>query len=368
MGCSSEFGKIAWLPLVIYGSSFLRYIAADNGCELDDGFVIVADNEIQARRFVTEYIQKNGDNDCLIKSWKKRREYPENYCCGFLVLKKYITLEEADDFLSEKDFLPIVICGGLFPDCLKSNRYIFRLREADLESIATQTFAMEIKKFRTYVIGNVEEVCRIFEEQKTSIARMKYSGAREQRSIYNFLLAVGAVYVGYWRRTHTEKEATEFFNAYVREMQKRLAHMPEFAGGDVLSEMLASLVWEYLYKIQNIVVADIEKMDEEVEAAIREQRVILYDEKFYYFPPALLMKICDPLLQTASETDLKRRLREKKIIYCNSADYTVKKTIVNVYGMPERKRFFWTYKDAMLSPDNLRLEDIYCQGEKEEAQ
>ena len=66
MGGNNKVGEITWLLRVIYGGSFLRYIVADYGCMLDNGFVIVADNEIQARQFVAEYIRKNGNNDRLI--------------------------------------------------------------------------------------------------------------------------------------------------------------------------------------------------------------------------------------------------------------------------------------------------------------
>ena len=278
------------------------------------------------------------------------------------MVKKYITLEEADDFLAEPTFLPIAICGGLCPEWLKSNHYIFRLNKGDLEGVTTQAFATEIKKFRTYIVENVEEVCRIL-EQETSIARSEYSGPEELRRIYNFLEAVGAVYAGYWRKTHTEKEVIEFFNVYMQETLKRIAYIPEFAGGEVLSEMIAALIWDYLSRTTDIVVADIEKIDEEVMLALKDQKALLYDGKFYYFATRLFICICEPLLQTASETDLKRRLREENIIYCNSSDYTVKKTIVNVYGIPERPRFFWVYKDSISSPENLRLEDVYCQEE-----
>ena len=142
----------------------------------------------------------------------------------------------------------------------------------------------------------------------------------------------------------------------------------EFASGMELLEILSSLVWGNLYDNEDIFVADIEKINIAIYDALRENSAVLFDEKFYYFPPKLLINICQPLLETASEPELKRRLRDEGIIYCNSADYTVKKEIVNVYGAKERPRFILVKKEALLSLDNLMLEDVFAirnEGEKE---
>ena len=93
---------------------------------------------------------------------------------------------------------------------------------------------------------------------------------------------------------------------------------------------------------------------------------MLFDEAYYYFPVNLLTRICEPLLQTCSMPQLKRQLREESIIHCNSADYTVKKEVVLVYGVKETQRFIWVYKDKLLSPDNLRLEDVFANDENDE--
>lgn len=86
----------------------------------------------------------------------------------------------------------------------------------------------------------------------------------------------------------------------------------------------------------------------------------MYNDHYYFLPPHLFMEICEPLLQTASEPEVKRNLKEVGILHCNSADYSVKKDIVNVFGAKERIRMFWLCKEMLEFPDNLRLEDAFA--------
>ena len=74
------------------------------------------------------------------------------------------------------------------------------------------------------------------------------------------------------------------------------------------------------------------------------------------------MEICKPLLATMSETELKKRLKSEGIIKCDSADYTSKKTICSEYDQKERIRLLWVYKEKILSPDNLQLEDVFTKN------
>lgn len=81
-------GEIEWLPLTIYGASFLRFIFEEYNCGLGEGIVMMADDEKQARQFIEEYCKRTTDNGCKISKWNQRSEHLENYCCGFLNMQK----------------------------------------------------------------------------------------------------------------------------------------------------------------------------------------------------------------------------------------------------------------------------------------
>ena len=365
MGGYCRESKIAWTPLVIFGSSFLRPILKDMNYHLDEGIVLVADDEMQAREFLSEYCRKTKGNGVEISSWKKRRKCPNNFGCGFLQMKKGTKEEEATEFLSENEFLPVVISGGIIHDYLRYNHHIFRLSEKDIEDVSTKKFETKIANFRTYIVENVPDILQTLERLHTSIVFMEYTGTDAQRQIFNCIVSVGAVYAKYLRRTCSEREVTAFVDAYIKETLDRLQKISEFATGEEIPELMSSCVWNFLQMNGHIALADVEAVGGKAYKALKEKEIILFDEVFYYVPHELFVKICKPLLETRSCTELKEILDKLGILYCNSADKTVKKTVTTAYGAQERVRFLWVRKEFLFSPDNLRLEDVFYADEEE---
>lgn len=359
-------GKIAWTPLVIFGSSFLRPLLGDMGYHIDEGIVLVADDETQARKFLSEYCRKTQGNGVEISSWKKRRKYPDNFCCGFLQMKKGTKEEEATEFLFANDFFPVVIGGGIIHDFLRYNHQIFRLSEKDTKDVSTIEFETKIANFRTYIVENVPDILQTLEGLHTSIVFMEYAGTEAQRQIFNCIVSVGAVYAKYLRKTCSEREVTAFADAYIKETLDRLQKISEFATGEEIPELMSSCVWNFLQMNEHIALADMEAVGGKAYKALKKKEIILFDDVFYYFPHELFVKICKPLLETRSCTELKEILDKVGILYCNSADKTVKKTVTTSYGAQERVRFLWVHKEFLFSPDNLRLEDVFCIEDEED--
>lgn len=208
------------------------------------------------------------------------------------------------------------------------------------------------------IIGNVPEICEVLERLEISIVVAEYEDAEELRNLFNFFMGVGTVYSTYIRKNLSDREAFNFLEWYKQETRKRLRQISDFASGEELQEIIASLVWSYITAAKSVILVEVNKIDRKAYKAPKENYVIVYDDRFYYFPPELLIKICEPLLQTVSEPELKKRLKGDGIIYCNSADYTVKKALANIYGVQVRQRFLWVNKEYLFSLDNLRLEDV----------
>lgn len=363
-GCLRE-GKVEWLPQMLYGGSFLRYILDDFNYALDEGMILVADDEAQSRKFLQEYCRKTQENGIEVSSWKKRKKFPDNFCCGIMRLKTSTKEEEVTDFLSEKKFLPVVISGGVLPDYLRCGRYIFRLGKEDIEAVSAKDFESQITDFRAYVLNNVSEILRTLRELDTSISFEVCDEMGELKNLYRYFVAVGVIWKKYWRKTYSEREAEDFFRAYLVETFERMEKIPDFASGEEISETIASCVWEFMSMNEGVVLADVEAVGGVEFEALKEKHAILFDAKFYYFPQELFLEMCKPVLETVSHPEFKEKLKELGIIHCSGADKTVKKTVTTVYGGTERIRFLWLHKEFLLSHDNLRLEDIYFE-EKEE--
>ena len=305
----------------------------------------------------------------LIQKVNQKEQSLDNFQCGFMIMQKGLKDEKINDFLFTQTFLPVLVVGGMLPEAFKADRYIFRLKKQDVEEVMSNELSTQIVGFQKFIVSNVNKVCQIIENLDTSILLSEYEGEIGEKNIFSIFAGIGTIYAAYLRENFSERKSLNFLDSYMQETKKRLYYMAEFACGVEIPEMLSSLVWEYMENNKTILVADIEEINGKIYAALKSGSVVLFDEKFYYFPPKLLIKICQPLLETASEPELKRRLRDEGIIYCNSADYTVKKDIVNVYGAKERPRFIWVKKDVLLSPDNLMLENIFFrrnEGGKEE--
>lgn len=366
MGQCSEVCRIGWIPLVIYGSSFLRALLMEYGYALDEGLILVADSEAQSRRFIGTYCESTGGNGYRMKTWNSRSIKPGNYCCALLPLKKSNREEAIEDFLSEQDFVPIVVAGGLLPEYLRTDRYIFRLGKEDVKAVSSVEFAEKIRGFRNFITKKISTMCKILERAKSSIILTEYDGDEETQQIFSACVVIALIYAEYLRETKTEREIADFLSDFVSETREKIQKMSEFASGEELPEMLSALIWEVVSSDEKIKVVDITLVNGTAYTSLKEKSAILFDDKFYYFPPELFLKICEPLRQTASTTQLKKRMRKDGIIHCNSADHTVKKEITNVFGAKETQRFIWVYKEYLLSEDNLRLEDVFGHITEEE--
>lgn len=355
--CSGK-SKMNWMSLTIYAGGFLRFIMKDFDFIFDDGIVLMANNEMQARQFESEYIKNINDSVYKIKSLKNRGEIP-NYACGILNLRKGINEENIIDFFSEENFFPIVISGGFLPQYLRENHYIFRIEKEDMQAVSDGNIAKKLEQFRSFIINNVNDVCATMTRLESSIAITEYDGPEDMRELFKILVGIGSTYASYLRQTESERTVVDFLNTYIMESKKRIAKISDFSDGNEIPELLSELVWEYVSGHEEVLVVNIKKIDGKAYKALQKKTEIIYDEKFYFFPPELLMDICKPLLQTMSEPELKRRLRDEEILYCNSADYTVKKSLTNIFGVRDRIRFFWILKEFLCSRDNLRLEDIF---------
>lgn len=357
MGKYLENGQMKWLPLTLYGNSFLRFVLEHYGYVLDEGIVLVADDEMQVRQIVSEYIQnfKNGRD---VQGWKRRRQHLENYQCAFLKLERRHTEPEVLDFLAEKDFLPVVICGGILPEYLRSAHYVFRVGKEDLAAIKSPEFAEDIGCFQNYILSHIPEICNNIGELESSIALEEYEDEEELKGIFSVFIGAARIYAMYLRQTDSERGSVYFLEKYDAELKWRLAQMTEFASGSEIPEMLSELVWDYIEIHPEIQIVDEDYIDGSGWKHIETGMAIVFDKKYYLFPPRLFMAICKPLLQNMSEPELKKVLKGEGILYCNTADYTVKKTLTNVFGAKERVRFLWIGKEFLLSSDNLYLEDV----------
>lgn len=358
MGRNEEICKMNWLVLVLFGSSFLRVILSEFGSQMDEGVVILVDQEIEARQFVMHYCGNAGENGRRIYKWKRRKVQVPNFCCGMVLLNPKKP-EEAMEFLEETEFFPVVVTGRILPAELRCARYIFRATHEDMMYVQKEESANLIREFRTFIISETETICKIIRSAQNSTALAEYQGNDEYRRLFASCVAIGKVYKSYLEQRISDGDAERFWKYFLQETYRRLQMIPDFASGEDLYEMATDLVWAYVKQQGNILFADAEQISGKAYDALEENRLIVYDAEYYYFPAALFSVIFRPLLQTMSVPELKRRMSDEGLLCCNSSDYTVKKQVTTVYGTKERVRVLRMAKETLMSRDNLLLEDIF---------
>lgn len=359
MGIYRKNGEVNWTALTIWGTSFLRFVLKDKGYTLDSGFVFVMDSQRVARQFINEYNAKfkNGE---FIKRWSSRSQCPANYCCGIMAYQKDMKEEAVHSFLTEQDFLPIlVVSGGILPDFLKIDFNIFRIGEDEVLDLKDKNTQILLGGFQEYIIENVDEVCAVIERVESSKAIIEFDGPDEMFNLFINLVAVLSVYTTYFRKSKTEIEVEEISRKFLQESKHRIFQMLEFSSGENLVETFSQLLWRYAEENEWLKIADISMVDGDTYLALRKNRAILYDYNYYYLPPELFRDICQPLLETTSIPEVKRQLKSEGILYSNSLDYTVKKQVITAFGTVERPRFLWICKEELLLPDNLYLEEVF---------
>ena len=358
MGRNDEICKITWLALMLLGSAFLRVILSDFGSQMDEGFVILTDQEIEARQFITDYCGNAGRNGQRIYKWKREKMQVSNFCCGMLLLnpKKPV---EAMEFLEETEFFPVGVTGGIVPAELRCARYIFRATREDTLYMQKEESADSIGKFQTFIISETETVCKVIRSAQNSTALAEYQGRDEYLRLFTSCITIGKVYKSYLEQDTSDGDAERFWKNFLRETYRRIQTIPDFASGEDLCEMVADLVWTYVKQQGNVLLADAEQICGRAFNALEENRLIIYDTEYYYFTTPLFSEIFRPLLQTMSVPELKRCMSDEGILRCNSSDYTVKKQVTTVYGTKERIRVLRMTKEMLMSRDNLFLEDFF---------
>lgn len=361
MGRSDEKGEMTWGELMLFGGAFMRPILKDSGFFLEEGVVIVLDDELQAKQFVSYFVALSCGVGRSVNEWKQRnRQSINNYCCCFFIISRRTKEEDIADFLSEDSFVPIVVCGGILPEYMKDFHYFFRLGKEDWGSLKSGDFTRKVQEWKAFIVNHSNFVARTISNMKRSIVIEQAKSYEEYEKIFSFIVCVGRVYATYLNEHSSEQKAMEFWENYLKETKTRIQMFPEFKTMNQTSEIFAERVWSYMASDKEIVLIDTEKVDGSAYERIQESKAILFDNQFYYMSNKLFEEVCNPLLVTISIPELKHRMSEQEILSCNSSDYTVKKQIVTIYGAKERVRVLRINKEALMSDDNLLLEDVFA--------
>ena len=336
---------------MIFGVSFMRPLLQYAGTDIDQGVIDLMDSKTQARWWIqksenlvdSKQIQKLGHVNAL------------NFQACLHMLRPSDSCESVNNFLMERMCLPVLVVGGNLPYSLREDCYIFRIKRSETIS----AFGEEYAEFREFVIKNAEFI----KEQITDFAKTSFAQDLQEDSekydIFQVLIVVGYVWKMYYESKYSEEKAEDFWEQYRKDALDTVRCFDDYIDYYDIEDELASLVWDFIEKHPEILLAETESVDGTVYKAMQENHAVLFDATFYYFPERLLKTIVQSLMNTMAIGELKKIMKKREIIACDGEGYTVKKRYVTSFGYCGRMRAIKIRKDVLISAEGLMLEEVY---------
>lgn len=363
MGRNNCFSEIDPIPvfLAIYGK--IRFVVSVKGISIEQGIVLVADNEQKAAQFMIRFCQVF-DNTIIYKSWNAKSQSPDNYFVGFMLSRGRKT-QHIEDFLMEKEFLPVVITGGILPDSLRTDSYVLRITEATMNTLENPKILQTIWNVGDKCTRNIEYLLERINSVGQECSNIHIR--EERKNLYLGLILCGNLFFHELNNFITTDLSSDLWCTYGSRVEELLCSMDDYAGGIDVVTAIVEAICDYIASDKSIAVIDREYVTEDDIECIDRQDCILYDEIYYYIPQCLFAKMCKDLLGIWSICELKKQACNLNMLESdNSADYTCKIT-VNTGTNKRRIRFLKFIKDGFLNEYSEGLEGIYINRNEENA-
>lgn len=367
MGKSDQTYKInIWPVEMLTGTSFLRFLLQEYGHDLDSGIILIAENDRRAWQIERSFIENLDARS--IPRLRQKIETPLNYQMGLHVYKRSDRIEAIIDFLHQKDFLPVLIVGGIVPDGLSENAYVMKFDATDTE---IKNISRSYAGFRKYVLDNVEYVLEQLKNLKFKDIMDLYDIDREFECFLRTSTAVGKIWKCYMREifdkhknikeTEVDYKSALVFKIFVDSAFHAIELMEAYDSSYDIPGSVRDCLIRYIKEHDYKAIQDISEATDETDF----DKVILYDDDFYYIKNRLFTDICSPLLETISTVQLKKYMQEAGILKC---DNTAKGTYSPKVSLPSlsdgastvRHRFIKMLRDPLKTDEGLSLEDHFC--------
>lgn len=341
-----EFGVLQF----IQAFSFCRFIFQNYGYDLEKGIVLVADDDRHAQE-VADAILTTVDSRNILR-YNSKTEKPFNFEIALHLYRKYDKEQELSEFLVEKKFTPVVIVGGILPEFMEENAYVFRI---SLKGSDVRGFEEMYKKMKMGVLSHLGHLKYEIKNFKSSKLLKQLDIDESYRRCFEIIALTGKAWELVIRESNDEEISERWVNDYCEASAIALRTMDDLCGICDVSEAVRKCVVEYVWK-NDVEIIDLYRiMDDGNET-------IWYDSDYYYFTEPFLKKICKPLQNTVSFQQIKTELYEAGILVCNNTknrNFTVKKSCFDIQtGRESRMRFLKLLKQELLSDEGMELEEI----------
>lgn len=353
-----------WTILILEGTSFLNILLQEYGRDLDSGIILIAENNRRAWQLEKMLIDNTDARS--ISKLKENIEKPLRYQMGIHVYKKSDKIDAIIDFLHHKNFLPIIIVGGIVPDELSEAAYMIKFDATDK---AFKTISKSYQRFKRYILDNIKYVKIQLMNLKVENALSHYNVDIEYGYFLYTSMAVGKIWKCYMyevfnndkniKENEVGKIADIFFEDFMHSTVRAIKLMEDYATSyDDIPGTIRDCMIDYMEKHKDIMMQDISNIKDDSGL----DKVILYDDNFYYIKNALFSDIFSPLLETISTVQLKKYMQGAGILQCDNTKKGTYTPKVSLHfskngATPSRHRFIKIIKGSIRTDEGLSLED-----------
>lgn len=279
---------------------------------------------------------------------------PNNALCFYLPTK-YDREDNLQFYLNQDNFQSVILCTGMLPDCLQ---------ESDIISLPLSNFhpdsvcLNELNDCKQYFRNRPEYLTAAL----TAAVSSKYYRQIQvefDSVLIERLTIVSEIFLYWYRATHAEQEAEIKRNAMHDCLTQLFCdHINCFDDIDVADVFIRTL-YEYLDNHADISYCNKDMVEGKALENLKNDRTILWDDKYYFINPTLMKEMYAPLLSSLGERTLLNNLVREGLILPDSNvnhNLTRKKVICTAYG-PMRKRFYYLSKEALQTYNDLSIEE-----------
>lgn len=345
METSKRVGYVNGIMRFLSGAGLMRFLLQKEGIEIEQGVILVAEDEGVIRKFRRAY-----------ERWEDVRfiRFPKEGNFNFEVVvyqyKKTDRQEAVLQFLQREKGLPVLLVQGTVPEFLREDSYIFPLKDRDIHEGEEKAY----NEFKDYLIKQRELIQKAI--GGWSYKRDKKADMGNLQNLYTFMLVVE----NSWRLyQELQGEFSGLYDSRYREgletIRQNLSEMERFRADYEISEAVKTSIFRY---IERYPVCFIEGR----ECTNELKDIVVYDDEFYYIQEPLLKKMCSKLLGAVSFLQIKREMCQEGMIAAHNAkngNYTVNRVCVDrMAGTTKRVRFIKIPKQFLISAEGLYLEEL----------
>lgn len=346
--CRISLNSENWIMYALSGMSFFRFPLSLYGYEINNGVILVADDDSQAKALENALIRTFG---AIPMAKYNKKEQPLNYELGIHRYRKRDREEELEDFLTQRSFFPVAIVGGIVPKVLRDKGYIMKCCLPPERLIAFGHIYSLIKEAS---LANIDYWCQELKVLKTSKLAKEYLNKKSSPFIC-YMLAVAKIYWGLLRKKIDEDEADAWIKKFMSFAKRTEENMERLNGFYSVKEAVKNCTLKFILQNKTPILETYDSKDNEV------RQCIYADQEYYYIAEEFMKKMCLPLLETISFVQLKIEMAAEGMLVTDNVpgNFTVKIQLYDAEtGLTRRLRFLRLQKMDFISDEGLLLEDL----------